>query len=54
MALCDNELTAEEEKSLITLAQHIGYSEADVRRALKMEVKRLFASGVKIDPNLVK
>ena len=53
MALCDNELTAEEEKCLCALAQHIGYSQADVRRALKAEVKRRFAAGEKIDPKLV-
>ncbi len=53
MALCDNELTPEEEKCLYALAQHIGYSQADVRRALKAEVKRRFAAGEKIDPKLV-
>ncbi|GAB4284439.1 MAG: hypothetical protein Kow0029_31030 [Candidatus Rifleibacteriota bacterium] len=53
MALCDNELTAEEEKCLCMLAQHIGYSQADVKRALKMEVKRKFAAGEKIDPKLI-
>lgn len=53
MALCDNELSSEEEKCLYALAQHIGYSQADVRRALKVEVKRRFAMGEKIDPKLV-
>jgi uncharacterized Zn finger protein (UPF0148 family) len=53
MALCDNELTREEERSLISLAQYIGYSDADVRRALKVEVKRRFSAGEKIDPQLV-
>lgn len=53
MALCDNELSPEEEKSIYALAQHIGYSQADVRRALKSEVKRRFAAGEKIDPKLV-
>lgn len=54
MALCDNELTPEEERSLIILAQHIGYSQADVKRALKVEVRRKFAAGEPIDPNLIK
>ncbi|MEW6709855.1 MAG: TIM44-like domain-containing protein [Candidatus Riflebacteria bacterium] len=53
MALCDNDLSPEEEKCLDALAQHIGYSQADVRRALKAEVKRRFAAGEKINPKLV-
>jgi tellurite resistance protein len=53
MALCDNELSPEEERSLYALAQHIGYSQADVKRALKVEVKRKFAAGEKINPNLI-
>jgi hypothetical protein len=53
MALCDNELSEAEEKSLYTLAQHIGYSKADVKRAIKMEVRKRHAAGEKIDPSLL-
>ncbi|MGM0600098.1 MAG: transporter [Candidatus Rifleibacteriota bacterium] len=53
MALCDNDLSEAEEKSLYNLAQHIGYSKADVKRAIKMEVKRRYAAGEDIDPNLL-
>ncbi|MBU1106604.1 MAG: TIM44-like domain-containing protein [Candidatus Riflebacteria bacterium] len=43
MALADNEITPAEERELILLAQHIGYSAADVTRVIKAEEKRRFA-----------
>lgn len=43
MALADNEIVPAEERELILLAQHIGYSAADVARAIKAEEKRRFA-----------
>ncbi len=42
MALADNELTPEEERTLTLLGQFLGYSKADVQRAIKKEQKRLF------------
>lgn len=43
MALADNEIAPVEERELILLAQHIGYSATDVARAIKVEEKRRFA-----------
>ena len=43
MALADNEITPDEERELILLAQHLGYSSADVVRVVKAEEKRRFA-----------
>lgn len=41
MALADSVITPEEEHSLVVLAQHLGYSKADVQRALRAEEKRI-------------
>ncbi|EKD82333.1 MAG: hypothetical protein ACD_39C01353G0001, partial [uncultured bacterium] len=43
MALADNEITPDEEREMILLAQHLGYSTADVTRVIKSEEKRRFA-----------
>ncbi|MFZ2956201.1 MAG: TIM44-like domain-containing protein [Candidatus Ozemobacteraceae bacterium] len=43
MALSDNELSPEEERTLNLLGQFLGYSQADVQRAIKKEQKRLHA-----------
>ncbi len=40
MALADDVLSPEEEHVLLILAQHLGYSKADVLRAIKAEQKR--------------
>lgn len=50
MALADEIITPEEEHALVILAQHLGYSKADVHRALKAEEKRRFAE----DKNLTR
>lgn len=42
MALADNELSPAEEHELEILAQHLGYSKADVQRAIKSERIRMF------------
>lgn len=43
MALADGIVTPEEEHELVLLAQHLGYSKADVHRAIKAEEARRFA-----------
>jgi len=43
MALSDDEISPLEERELILLAQHLGYSASDVVRAVKAEEKRRFA-----------
>ncbi|MDD2998808.1 MAG: TIM44-like domain-containing protein [Candidatus Riflebacteria bacterium] len=43
MALADDELLPSEERELEILGQHIGYSKADVQRAVKSERMRMFA-----------
>jgi uncharacterized Zn finger protein (UPF0148 family) len=47
MALADDQLSPEEEYSLNILAQHLGYSQADVQRAIKAEEKRRFSESKK-------
>lgn len=42
MALADNELSPAEEHELEILGQHIGYSPADIQRAIKTERIRMF------------
>ncbi len=42
MALADGQISPIEERELTLLAQHIGYSPADVARAIKAEEKRRF------------
>jgi len=42
MALVDDELSTTEERELEILAQHLGYSKADVQRAIKAENMRKF------------
>ena len=43
MALVDDKISPSEERELILLAQHLGYSTADVTRAVRAEEKRRFA-----------
>lgn len=52
MAICDGTLNESEERSLNLLAQQLGYSKADVKRAIKAEVKRRFSEGEEIAPEL--
>lgn len=52
MAICDGILNESETQSLNLLAQQLGYSQADVKRAIKAEVKRRFSEGEKISPEL--
>ncbi|MBF0500515.1 MAG: TIM44-like domain-containing protein [Candidatus Riflebacteria bacterium] len=47
MALSDNELSPEEEQTLIRLAQHLGYSNVDVQRALRIAKTRLDRSNTR-------
>lgn len=42
MALADDILTPSEERELEILAQHLGYSKADLQRAIKAEKVRKF------------
>ena len=43
MALADGHIDEDEERSLVNIAKHIGYTEMDIKRAKKVEEKRFIA-----------